>query len=608
MRSSVAPTLAVSLLVAALLAATAPPAAGQGLSTIVLTDPAGDQGVTAGQLVVTAPEMGQVDILSLAAAAGDANLTLTLTTSAAVTATQTTTVSFKVERGPTSVDGSTASGETFTLSLTGATAVTGVEGATVAQTDTALALAMPLAAIGASGGDLVTTFTVATADTDEGSAPPPVTQDNTAATDDAAGSPTPAFSIPRSAIQTGLVVEIVGGSVHQRAACRTSAPCLVFEDNAFTGDAAATSDGNATVRFDIKVTNTGTDADVVSLGIAQQPDAATASLERTSINLLHGEASTVALTLALDDRGEGRLEVAVLATSTRGGAGSVQAKVDVDFPEPPPVVQRTPVPEQLGFLTPMATSLGLDGALGEYAELALLAFFILVAVAVVFLVMFVTRTPWVRVQVTPKKVIVAPGGTAEFRLTVAPRRKRTFLARGTLRGEGGTWRAGLQIGKSERMPAGKPVDMALDAEAPDLMAGTIRVQVPHDAANYERETVEVDIVPLDDKGGEHPAHRATAKVVVEAAPQSGYASARDIQLAQVRHDPPAPRPGATVTTTATVHNAGGIVAALRVVLVLDGKPVIEERVEVPARGTSNVLLPWIAGAGKNQVKVQVFLA
>ncbi|HEX2066380.1 MAG TPA: hypothetical protein VHI93_06155, partial [Candidatus Thermoplasmatota archaeon] len=142
--------------------------------------------------------------------------------------------------------------------------------------------------------------------------------------------------------------------------------------------------------------------------------------------------------------------------------------------------------------------------------------------------------------------------------------------------------------------------------------GILRVEVPPGTPSLERETVEFDIVPLDAQGTEMPRHRAHGHVTVQAlqppASDPRVPKARDIRLAAVRHEPPDPLPGGTVITTATVHNDGGSPASLRIVLVLDNVPVVEELVEVGPRSTREVALPWAAGAGKNQVKVQVFLA
>lgn len=597
---------------ALVLASFALPSAAQSTGPMtILDDAAGDQTVTAGTLAVQPPAMDQVDIVRLTGDVLGANLTLAVSTTADATATQVTTLAFTVAKGPTSLDGSTASGQAHTITVTGTTAA-GVTGATATQSGTTLTVTVPLSAIGAVGGDVLSNITVLTADTDQGSAPDPVTQDNTDATDQAPNAaPGGTFTIPRPAIETGVSLTITGGTLRQVGDC-ANPPCFT-EDRPFTGSSVTTRDGNATVDFTITIRNTGTDADTVNLGLPTLLSTAEARLEKTSVTLLHDTETTVKLNVALKDAPDGTISLTVQGTSTRGAAVSGQATIKVEHPPiVAPPAGRTPVPAALGFLTPMATGLGFDKALGEYAELGLLALLLLLIIGALFLIMTVTRTPWVRIQVTPRKAIVAPGATAEFRVQVASRRKRKLLGRGVLRGDSTTWRAALQLGSSERAPAGKSVDVPLSSaeggEAPSPASGTVRIHVPHDAISNEKETIALEVVPVDEAGHEHATHRATAKITVEAAPVTGYASARDIQLANVQHDPPNPRPGSTVRTSATVHNAGGLTASLRVVLLLDGKPMLEQRIEVPPRSNADATLPWTAGAGKNQVKVQIFLA
>ncbi len=604
--------LAAMLTVAVALVALPWAASAQaGDGAVVVTDPAGDQVVTPGQLVVTPPAMAQVDVIRVSAALAGANLTMTVETSAAITASETVTLQFSVLRGPTSMDGSTASGVAYTITVVNGVA-DGVLGAQVTGgLTTKVAITFPLVSVEAVGGDLIGDVSVTTQDTHGGDAPPPVTQDDSQGTDRApdigGGGP---YTIPRSAISPGLSLTITGGTIHQRTACQPGKSCPVtFEDTRFEDSQAIVRDGNATIVYDLIIANTGTDADVFNLGVAAQPKYGNAQLDKTSLQLLHGTTGQAQLTLQLERAPTGSVVVAVQAASTRGAVSQVDAKVLVQIPvAPPPPVGRTPVPEQLGFMTPLATGMGFDKALGDFAELALLALFILLAIVAVYLIMFLTRSPWVRLQVTPKRAVVAPGGTAEFNVRVAPRGKRSVLARGMLRGDAGAWRAGLQMGPGVHLDPGTPVDLVMTGEGGGPVSGTLRVQVPPDAVSNESETVEFDFIPVDANGAEHRAHRAHGKVTVEAAAHTGYASARDIQLAQVRHDPAAPRPGATVTTTATIHNAGALPAILRVVLLLDGKPALEQRVEVPPRATSSASLPWTAGAGKNQVKVQIFLA
>ena len=63
-----------------------------------------------------------------------------------------------------------------------------------------------------------------------------------------------------------------------------------------------------------------------------------------------------------------------------------------------------------------------------------------------------------------------------------------------------------------------------------------------------------------------------------------------------------------MTTTATVENDGDKTLRLRLVLQLDGTDAEEQTVEVPPRSARAVLFPWVADAGSNRVRVQVYLA
>ncbi|MHB8634496.1 MAG: hypothetical protein ACYDBQ_11130 [Thermoplasmatota archaeon] len=81
--------------------------------------------------------------------------------------------------------------------------------------------------------------------------------------------------------------------------------------------------------------------------------------------------------------------------------------------------------------------------------------------------------------------------------------------------------------------------------------------------------------------------------------------AATVRLAEVRHDPATPKPGATVTTTATVQNDTGTAARLAVVLSVEGEELARKVVDVPAQSASAVLLEWKARPGRNPVRVQV---
>src|SRR5581483_3524593 len=203
----------------------------------------------------------------------------------------------------------------------------------------------------------------------------------------------------------------------------------------------------------------------------------------------------------------------------------------------------------------------------------------------------------IAVSLTPKHAIVAPGGVAEFRLQVSARGKFKGIGKAVMRAAGAPFRTGLQLGRDRRAGAGEEMDLELDPDG-HAVSGTLRVQVPENATDKDRQTVEVDVVPLDGDGAPLPTHRGMGRVTIQADPairRGSYASPRDIQLTDVRHDPMAPRPGAVVTTAATIHNDSLSAAPLRVVLQLDGQAVATDRIEVPPRSNRTVQMQWTAG-------------
>lgn len=591
------------------------PAAVQAQETepvALFEDPAGDQSVVPGTLVTAPGAYTNVDLLRLEASQPDTtSVALTVTASGPPSASQNVTVRFRLERGPSSLPNSTAAGDTVTL-VDRAGAVTGVDGATRAVAGNSVSYTFPLSAIGAVGGDLLDNASVAIVDFNGGSAPGPVTQDDTHASDEgaAAASDTP-FMLARPPVAADIAVTVAGLDVMDgtaqvgtfAAACTNEADAPSVCTTTATVGAA-----NATLTYRVTLANGGLDADTVALeGI---PTAGvTVAVAPATLQLAPGASADTTVTVTLAGVAGGDLTIHVRATSTRGADLDIPLRIRIDLPEAP-AEPRKPVPEQLGFLTPLATGIGLDKALGVYAELGLFLFVLLLVVVALYFLLFVARTPWVRVRVTPRKAIVAPGGVAEFRVELEGRRGRRFpsLARATLRSEG-PWTAGLQVGR-QAAPPGESMDIPLEATETGPQEAVVRVQVPFDAPARDRQEIEFDAVPVDADGGSHPKHGAKAKVTVEAAaPATGqYASAHDIRLAEVKHDPPDPRPGATVQTTATVHNDGPAVARLRIVLQKDGHQVSEETVDVPPHDRRSVQLPWTAGAGRNLVKVQIFLA
>jgi hypothetical protein len=577
------------------------PASAAVARTVVLaTDPAGDQAVVGPQVppnpAAPAPTYRNVDITAvLASQATDVqptSVSFFINFSAPPTARQSVVFGFALDRGPDSAPSSTASGATKTVTVTGTT-VSGADGATASGQGSQLVLTLPYTSIGASPGDVLSQLSVTASDADggpTGGGPLP----DMVATDDSSGSDrapdgggAAPFTLQPPPFRSDLSAAVVGGEIQESNGTRS-----------FAGGAVATRDGNATVRFDVRVANHARSADLVRLAAP----GASPRLQFTLPDAVRVEAggnATLPVTVRLRGAAPGTLSPSF---EVAGSAGGDTAFATIVVQPPPPPGHRA-IPAALGFLTPLATGLGLDGPLGDYAELALLLVLVLLAVVLVFLALSATQTPWIRLEVQPRRVLAAPGGVAEFRIRLDKARRGVASAKAVLRRA--AWNSAFRF-------RGPTPEGTVQLDPANPAEGILRVEVPPGTPSLERETVEFDIVPLSADGAEMPRHRAHGHVTVQALQPAGtdprVPKARDIQLAAVRHEPPDPLPGGTVTTTATIHNDGSIPAVLRLVLLLDGKPVVEERVEVAARSTREVGLPWTAGAGKNQVKVQVFLA
>lgn len=594
--------LTVLLLAVSLGAAVPQVAAVTTRFTLLASDPAGDQakvGPTVSNPAAPPPSYTNTDILAVLASEGDTvpatSVSLHVNFSAAPTASETVVFQFGVAKGPQSASSSTATGVSHTVTVVGTT-VSGATGATATATSKQLVLTLPYSSIGASSGDILRNLTVTAKDQDGGPTgggplPDMVTQDDSSASDRAPDSNGAAsFTLQPPPFKSKLAATILGGSIKETNGTRS-----------FTGPTITTQDGNSSVRFDVRVTNQALAADTVHLAA---PGAST-GLQFTvpgPTTLPAGGNATLAVTVHLQGLGPATL---ANAFEVAGGDGSQVVTATI-------VVQAAPeghhaIPAALKFLTPLATGMGLDGPLGNYAELGLLLFFVLLAVVVLFLALFLVHTPWLRIEIEPRRALAQPGGFAEFRIRLDKARRGVAAAKAVLRSS--PWAAAFRF-RGAPVPEGQHYDVRIDPKNP--AEGVLRVDVPADAPNLDRQTVEFDIVPMDADGLEMPRHSARGHVSVQPVQPAGrdpkVPKARDIQLASVRHEPPDPLPGGTVTTTATIHNDGGGPASLRVVLMVDAHPVVEERIEVAARSTREVALPWTAGAGKNQVKVQVFLA
>jgi hypothetical protein len=599
---------AASLMVLLLAASLGHAASAQGTTspsrvTLLAADPAGDPAVSKGPLAQNTPSFANVDILSVLAiqATGTTprQVEFDVNFSAPPTARQVVTFQFTLAKGPDSDPASTASGAEKTLTVTGTT-VSGADGATATAGGNRLGLAIPYASIGASPGDVVSGLSVTARDHDGGTTAngplgDPTAQDDSDGTDRAPDQGTaPAYTLTPPPFASSLLVTVTGGEITDGDGTRS-----------FSGPLVATRDGNATVRFDLTVTNLARGPDQVRLTTPGPEPELRFTVPEGPVTIPAQGKALISATARLVSAPPGTLSAAFQVDGLAGGA-----RADATL-----VVQAVPaghhaIPAALSFLTPVVASLGLEGPLGDYAELAFLLVCALVAVVVLFLLLFLVQTPWLRVAVEPRRAVVVPGGAAEFRIRLDRARRGVASAKAVLRSA--PWASGFRFGRSpaSTVPVGQPVDIRVDPDNP--ATGILRVQVPPGTASLDRATVEFDIVPVDAQGQDVPRHSARSHVTVQAVQPAttdpAVPKARDIRLAAVKHEPPDPLPGGTVTTTATIHNVGALLAPLRIVLRVDGNAVVEQRIEVAPRSTRDVALPWTAGAGKNQVKVQVFLA
>ncbi|MEK6985049.1 MAG: hypothetical protein AABX89_01530 [Candidatus Thermoplasmatota archaeon] len=574
---------ALAIVAVALLVALAPVGATSHGTVSLVTDPADDQVVAPNPCLSTnQPAFEGADLLGITLSlVGDVAgptlqdvYTLTIATTAAIPESQVTTLSFQLSKGPTSLPTSAADGAVRTLTFQG-TAPPGGKGR-VNTGPSGLSYSFEASDLGAVGGDLLHNVSAATSDLDEGALPAPLTQDDCTGSDRAPDSGAAGtFTFARPPVAGTLTLRLLGGT-----ATLSSGPV------SFSGTTLELAEPPQSLRLDLAVTNSGLDADRVELRLG----GATQTLQ-----LAAGASENVALATN-QTFPTGATTLTVMATSTLGG--TAQSRLTLTVAPPTPTAEREVKPAGLAFLSPVATGLAFDNAFGSYAELALLLLLVLLIVAALFLAVTLTR-PWVRAHTDVGHVEAPPGATARVELVVDRLKRGVERARAVLRSS--DWPATLSGGDGER-----GVELGLDGST------TLEVRIPHGAAPKERARFELDLVPIAADGSERPDRAAHANVTVQAGLPTtplgpGYVVA-GIQLAGVEHEPSRPRPGETVTTTATVRNGGSSPAPLRVALLVDGAPRAEARIQVPARSATLVPLTWVAGAGANQVKVQVFLA
>jgi hypothetical protein len=348
-----------------------------------LTDPAGDQAGAAGPIVVGGVNDDAFDDVDLVAAwleertldcVGAANgtcptVTLVVQTSAGW-GTGSMVVSFAIARGPTSLPGSTASGQAFTLYVNGTT-VEGLANATAANAPDGLHLTLPLPQLGAVGGDVLTGLTLSTSRFDDGTLQGVALDDQTG-TDDA--GPGLDYVFQRPPVAPRLLLEVL--SVDGRAG------------------SASTVSTRDPVDVVLRITNLGLDDDGWQLSLASRPPLADPPVFLQAFTgIAAGTTAQTTVPISLADMAEGRIVLTFTVSSERGASATARATLTLDLPSapPPPPSEREVKPAGLTFLTGTAETLGFDGPFGSYAELALLALLVLLVLLALFLLLALGR-------------------------------------------------------------------------------------------------------------------------------------------------------------------------------------------------------------------------
>jgi len=386
MGASWRPGTAALLLALAAALAILPPAAFAGTEAAPeLTDPAGDQEVAAGPLILPGVNDEAFDDVDLVAAWAEERAsgcvgatadtcpaaTLVVQTTAGWT-TGTMTVTFTVKQGPTSLPSSTASeaGTPFTLTVTGAT-VSGLANATVANGADGLRITLPLSKLGAVGGDLLADLGISTTRTDPGTVQG-ADQDDQTGTDSA--GPGTAYTFARPPVLSNLLLDIV--SIDGRSG------------------AVTVTDPHEPVAVVLRITNLALDDDAWQLSFSSTPPLADPPVFAQAFTpIAAGEEAETTVELSLEGVPEGPVAVTFTATSERGATTTARSTVTLDIPSAGVVPgEREVKPEGLAFLTGAAEAAGFDGPFGSFAELALLALLVLLTILAIYLLLALGRT------------------------------------------------------------------------------------------------------------------------------------------------------------------------------------------------------------------------
>lgn len=568
MGASWRPGAAALLLVLA--AALVPPAAMAGSAAAPeLSDPAGDQAVDAGPLVLGGFNDDAMDDVDLVAAwleertidcTGEAagtcpRVTLVVQTTAGWRPDGTMTVGFAVKKGPASLPQSTATeaGTAFTLTVAGTT-VTGIDNATAVSGADGLRISLPMPKLGATGGDLLTGLAISTSRFSDGTLQDVDADDQTGT--DTAGPGTD-YTFARPAVNPRILLDVV--SVDGRPGSRPPA-----------------REGTAPFPVIVRITNLGADADRVVAAMslmARGADGKTAEvladLADPAAGDLLGPGEDLERTFTVTPpalEGLTTMDLSFLARSERGAQASAQVPVTFAQAPTPPPAEREVKPAGLTFLTGAAESAGFDDAFGSYAELALLALLVLLVLLAIYLLLALGRTT----------------------LDDGPAPEAAWPDEAPARGRGG----GVAVG---------PGGIAETVRASDAAPPALFPDAPPAEGAAEPEP-EIDAAALAAALAPEPVKEAAAPLPVATG-----ASSPKIRIEEVRHTPTEPDAGQPVTTEVLLRNEGPT-ASLRVTLSVDGKPAAERTVQVPSRATKAVELPWTAGPGDNRVRIQAFPA
>lgn len=488
----------------------------------------------------------------------------------------------------------------------------------------------------AVGGDSITGLSVAVTHEEgdsAGTGPATISWTDTTtdtAPNDPVANPSRPYNLTRPPIVPDLELTVVGGSI-------THTVNGTSNTTTFMSNQVTTEGPDATVTFDLVLTNTGTDPDDATITLFDPTGALAADNVEVTISpattgeLLPGEAANVTVTATLTEAGVGQHPILLQADSGRGAIAASAMQVTVPAPPPPPTTQppptggngsngggnggnqdpaeREPVPAGLSFLTPMAEALGLDGPFNEYAELVLLALLLLLLILIVFLIVFFATRGAVAVDVEPRVVTARPGETAEFSVAVRNKRGRPMDAVTHFEGDP-AWRTGLVFGDAQLTQSHTDAQLGLGPKQRDsgTRMGKLMVTVPPEAHDDETDQIKVAVSALNESG--RPVKTRTANVKVRAvggAPPVVQRGDLPVRLASVQHVPEEPVAGETVQTTARLENDSDTdTLELRVVLNVGGDDVQEQNVVLPPRNARAVVFRWEAPQGSSKVRVRVY--